>query len=169
MSGYFITTASLDLTVEDLLIDDLLASPYVFAQDYVKLIAPHGTRPVSSIMELAEHSDWGIKVEGCEKLSPKLYRAAQKLASDCRHHGPVTCHLFISPQGSKSFPRHTDPDDVVIYMLKGQKDFELANRTVSLKTGDIFYIPRGDEHHVVNVEDSIMLSFGLELFTVDKM
>lgn len=169
MTGFLNGIINIDLTLKDLMVDEVLSSPYVYEQEYIKLILPQGSSPVSSVIKLVEHSGNGIKVEGYEKLSLRLHQASMKLASDCHHNGPVTCHLFISPKGSLSFPRHIDPDRVILFMLDGHKELNLDTGAVSLNPGDIFEIATNEPHQVVNKKDSVMLSFGLEHFTVDKI
>jgi len=151
-------------------IDDVLSSPYAYEQEMVKIILPQGdTLTARSIMDVLKHENCVMKIEGYEKLTQRLFQFCKSTAKHLGHKGPVTCHLFKSPKGSASFPMHTDPDHVFLVMVEGTKAIETPERTWTLKAGDNLYLPAGTPHRAINVEDSIMLSVGLELFTVKKL
>lgn len=117
------------------------------------------------------HSNYGktIKVEGMEKYNSKIFKKCKFLAKKYSHIGPVTCHAFRSFDNSISFPMHTDPDDVYLHVVWGQKKIQFDNFEVQLKKGDRFLIPANTPHKAVNEKPSLMLSFGLEKFLVDKL
>lgn len=154
---------------DDLDIDGLLAGPYMYEEGFVKHIVGGIVRQANSLADVIEYADKVLKIEGIEKLSPFLFSTCQQVAEFFQHKGPVTCHLFRSPYGSISFPLHTDPDDVVIYMVKGNKVFKTDSDDVLVNEGEWLHIPKGSMHRGWNIEDSIMLSFGLELFIVEKL
>lgn len=160
----------LGLCEADLHIDDLLSSHYPYEQGQVWVIHPSGfpTQALNA-MDVIKCEDCTVKIEGYEKLSRRLFDAVHSVAQTLNHCGPVTCHLFRAPKGAASFPAHTDPDDVVIHVVSGTKTIELEGRTVTLGAGDTLYLPRGTTHRAVNHDASLMLSIGLELFTVEKL
>lgn len=151
-------------------IDRFLTSPHPYEQLLVKYINNDKSFGIMSPLEYLDHSrDKPIKVEGYERLNPTMFQECSRLARHFNHCGYVSCHLFLSPKDSVSFNMHTDPDDVVIYIVKGSKLFETPTKTHLLREGDVLYIPRGRHHRAINVDDSIMLSFGLEQFLEKKL
>lgn len=159
-----------DLTEDSLMIDNILFSHYPYQQKLVKQItSEYGAKELRNTKELFEHPELALKIEGYEKLNPTMFNTCLNLAKHLGHSGPVTCHLFKSPKGSLSFPKHTDPDDVVIHMVSGSKVFHTGQGDITVECGDTYFIPRGLQHQAINTEDSILLSFGLELYLVDKL
>lgn len=159
----------IDVNELDLDLTHLLDSPYSYEEGLIKIVEDGQIRPAYSIVDVLENEQAIIKVEGLEKLNLKLFTTCRELSAVFGHAGPVTCHLFKSPKGSNSFPMHTDPDDVVIYMVKGRKHFEHDHGTIHLAEGEVLHIPRMERHRAVNVEDTLMLSFGLECFIREKL
>lgn len=123
---------------------------------------------VKDHIELHHYSNNTIKIEGMEKYSDTFWKKCQQFAKKYSHTGPVTCHVFISKEGSLSFPLHFDPDDVIIYCCNGVKNLVVDNKEIELKAGDQIYIPAKTPHQAINKFSSITLSFGLEKFFVEK-
>jgi mannose-6-phosphate isomerase-like protein (cupin superfamily) len=109
-----------------------------------------------------------LKIESMEKYSETLYKYGIRLAKSHNHFGPVTCHLFWARKGDCSFPEHVDLDDVVIYCAQGTKHMKIEGKDVFVHEGEEVLIKRGTKHQAMNTSDSIMLSFGLERFSVEK-
>lgn len=103
-----------------------------------------------------------------EKYSPEIFNMCNGLAKERKHYGPVTCHVFRSYADSVSFPMHTDPDDVVLMVMHGTKYIEMAGRKYALTPNNTLFIPANTPHQAINTHDSLMLSFGLEKFMIDK-
>jgi mannose-6-phosphate isomerase-like protein (cupin superfamily) len=113
------------------------------------------------------HSCYGkpIKMEGAEKLNRKIFNFCKSF----KHNGPVTCHVFRAFENSASFGLHTDPDDVVIYCISGKKTMIVDGNLTTLNPHDTLYIPANTPHEAINDFESVMLSFGLEKYFIDKM
>ena len=160
----------LGITKEDLHLDDVLYNPYFYEQELVKVIvSPTHCIAAGSVGEMAEHVDRTVKIEGMEKLSWYLHRRCEQLAAMRNHDGPVTCHLFLARNLSDSFPEHTDPDDVVIYVVEGEKTMLVEGEEIVLRPGEALYMPHGTRHQAINRQASIMLSFGLERYLLEKI
>lgn len=158
------------LTVDDLRLEDLYQSLLAYEQGMIKIVHPDPLRhTASSIMDVVENEDRVIKIEQYEKFSQRLFDLCRDLGSAFGHRGPVTCHVFISPVGGESFPEHTDPDNVFLYMLRGVKRIRLDGRETLLKAGETLFIPYDTPHEVFTLQDSVMLSFGLERFIEEKL
>jgi Uncharacterized protein, possibly involved in glyoxylate utilization len=157
------------ITESTLQVDDILSSPYPYEQQLVKILTGDIVIDAMSVSDVLEHSDKVIKIEGIEKLNRSLYQACKDLAEVMEHDGPITCHLFLSPAGGKSFPWHDDPDDVYLYMVEGAKTMAVGNEVHKLTKWDHLFIPRGTQHRAVNYHASKMLSFGLERFIAEKL
>jgi mannose-6-phosphate isomerase-like protein (cupin superfamily) len=158
--------------VEDLMLDTLLNHPLVYDQNLVKVIDKGGCyeiRSVAEYIEAKELDNLPIKLEGAENLSEKLYSVSRKLAELFNHPGHVSCHVFISGKGSISFDTHTDPDDVFLYVVQGSKTMIVDGVERRIDEGMELFIPHNTPHKANNIEASIMLSFGLERFMLDKV
>lgn len=116
------------------------------------------------------HKNYGktIKIESMEKYNQTLYNYCEQLKKTYNHFAPITCHAFRSFENSKSFSEHTDPDDVFLFVIFGEKKMIVDNVEVVLREGDTFFIPSNTKHQAINEKESLMLSFGLENFLVDK-
>lgn len=157
------------VTEERLAVDKLLDSLYPYDQGLIKIVRDAGMYDAFSIMDVLEHEDKPLKIEGIERLNFIMHSECQRLGNHFRHKGPVTCHMFRSPKDSISFPMHEDLDDVVVHMVKGRKIFESPSGDLELLEGESIFIPRGVKHRAINVEASLMLSFGLERFIAEKL
>lgn len=157
------------ITENLLMVDQVLSSWHFYEQGLVKVVRNDASYTLNSPSEYVEQMDHPIKIEGYERLNEIMHRECKCLSAWFKHFGHVSCHLFLSPKDSKSFSMHTDPDDVVVHMVKGRKLFESPEGTMTLEAGESIVIPRNHPHRAINVEDSIMLSFGLELFLESKL
>jgi quercetin dioxygenase-like cupin family protein len=50
-----------------------------------------------------------------------------------------------------SFPRHKHPGEEIIYVLQGTLEYEVAGKPVTLKAGDVLFVPSGTVHAARNV------------------
>lgn len=172
------------LDMSDLHLDDVLLQPYFYEQSLVKRIRRSGKLVIQeNIDNVGEYhflvgafqaSDYTIKIEGMERLSQKLWGVVNQLVSaglDYKH--PASCHCFIASGGSPSFPNHTDPDGVFIFVLEGTKSMVVTEDGVetshNLKVGDGLWIPPGVVHRATNEEASVMLSIGFDKFHLEKL
>lgn len=117
------------------------------------------------------HSNYGktIKVEGMEKYNSKIFKKCKFLTKRYNHNGPVTCHAFRAFENSYSFSMHTDPDDVYLHVIWGQKIIKFENYDITIKKGGKHFIPANTPHRAINEKPSLMLSFGLEKFLINKL
>lgn len=114
---------------------------------------------------------WGkntVRAQSMEKFNQAIFDYGQGLARQYGHYGPVTCHVYHSPANARSFPVHTDPDDVIVYAVEGTKCMEVAGQLHSLSPGQSLRMAANVPHRAINKFDSLMLSFGLEKFMVEK-
>lgn len=119
--------------------------------------------------DLYKHHGCTVKVEGLEKYNESLFLKCKEIGQKYNHFGPVTCHAFRGFENSFSFPLHTDPDDVLLLMLYGEKKIMIEEKEITIKTGDEIFIPANTKHKAIYTGDSLMLSFGLEKFLVNKL
>jgi mannose-6-phosphate isomerase-like protein (cupin superfamily) len=124
---------------------------------------------IDNLKELYEYPSCTIKLEQMEKYNKGIFDYCQLLSKQYSHQGPITCHLFWSLKGSKSFGLHTDPDNVIILCIEGIKDIILNGIKHKLKPQDSLFIPANTPHEAINEENSLMLSFGLEKFYIEKI
>ena len=106
-----------------------------------------------------------IKLEGLEKYNEDIFNYCKSFS----YNGPVTCHAFRAFKNSKSFPEHTDPDDVFVEVIHGSLNLILNGKSIILNKGETIFIPANTKHQANNDEESLILSFGLEKFLIVKM
>lgn len=157
------------ITVEEF--ERFILSDLAYDQKCISIIDTSGKQIfLNNLGEL--HSNYGktIKLENMEKFNLKIHDYCNYLKKVYNHNGPVTCHLFKAFPNSKSFDLHSDPDDVLIYVITGSKTFEFdADQKITLFAQETHFIPSGKKHKALNIEESIILSFGLEKFLIDKL
>jgi quercetin dioxygenase-like cupin family protein len=47
-------------------------------------------------------------------------------------------------------PRHTHPGEEIIYVLEGALEYQIAGKPVTVKPGDVLFVPAGTIHSVKN-------------------
>jgi mannose-6-phosphate isomerase-like protein (cupin superfamily) len=80
---------------------------------------------------------------------------AAKLATFDQHWSPRTVAAFnghdvmvVKVDGEFVWHKHDETDDF-FFVLKGELDLELRDRTVTLSPGEMFIVPKGVEHRPV--------------------
>jgi mannose-6-phosphate isomerase-like protein (cupin superfamily) len=170
MTHELLEKMNLGIVKEDLHIDQILFSPYSYQQEFIKIImSPDICINALNIIEVMGHVGKTIKIEAMERLSKPLHQLCHYVANKLNHDGPVTCHLFLAYSGSESFPEHADPDNVLIYVVDGEKTMKLGNELITIMPGQALFIPYNTMHQAINNKDSIILSFGLERYTLEKL
>ena len=78
-----------------------------------------------------------------------------KLATFSEHWSPRTVAQFndcdvmvVKVKGEFVWHKHDDTDDFFL-VLKGNLDIEMRDRTVALRPGEMFIVPKGVEHRPV--------------------
>lgn len=149
--------------------DSFCLTDYAIEEKIINVIDLEGRQVViESLAQLMSYDKCTIKAQCMEKYNQEIFDYCKNLAVTYDHHGPVTCHVFRSFEKSLSFPLHTDPDDVILVMLEGEKTIELDGKLVALSKGEQLRIPANFPHRAINDKESLMLSFGLEKFMSDK-
>lgn len=65
-------------------------------------------------------------------------------------HEAVQVRVDIDP--GVAFPKHTHPGEEIIYVLAGSLEYEIEGKPpVTLKAGDVLFIPAGTIHAAKNV------------------
>ena len=77
--------------------------------------------------------------------------------ADRQHHGVRALGVdVVKVQGAFVWHKHDDTDDFFL-VLKGVLDIELRDRTVTLKPGQMYIVPKGVEHRPVAREEAHLL------------
>ncbi len=67
-----------------------------------------------------------------------------------RGHEAVQVRVDLAP--GVAFPRHSHPGEEIIYVLGGTMEYQIdGTPPVTLKTGDVFFVPAGAVHAARNV------------------
>jgi mannose-6-phosphate isomerase-like protein (cupin superfamily) len=88
---------------------------------------------------------------------------AQKLSTFSEYFSPRTVTrlnnydvMVVKVKGPFVWHKHDDTDDFFL-VLKGELDIELRDRTVTLRPGELFVVPKGVEHRPVAREEVHLL------------
>jgi mannose-6-phosphate isomerase-like protein (cupin superfamily) len=88
---------------------------------------------------------------------------AEKLAGFTEHWQPRTVAEFnghdimvAKVQGEFVWHKHDDTDDLVL-VLRGELTIELRDRSVTLRAGELFVVPKGVEHRPVATDEVHLL------------
>jgi mannose-6-phosphate isomerase-like protein (cupin superfamily) len=88
---------------------------------------------------------------------------SEKLSTFSDHWSPRTVAQFndcdvmvVKVQGEFVWHKHDETDDFFL-VLKGELDIELRDRTVTLRPGELFVVPKGVEHRPVAREEVHLL------------
>jgi len=88
---------------------------------------------------------------------------SEKLAGFTERWQPCTVAEFnghdvmvVKTQGEFVWHKHDDTDDLFL-VLRGELTIELRDRSVTLRAGDLFVVPKGVEHRPVAAEEAHVL------------
>lgn len=159
-------------TVEDLMILDVLSSPYPYEQGLVKAILPGGKQitltSAEEGLDLYQHGY--LKIEGMERLNQKLWDYCRHIRNERVWDMPVSCHVFVANENVESFPDHVDPEDVLLYVVEGEKTIILDNASeITMVRFDSMLIEANSIHRAINNKKSVMLSIGFDKFMSEKL
>jgi mannose-6-phosphate isomerase-like protein (cupin superfamily) len=137
-----------------------------YEEKIINVIDDYGRQiTLDNFGQLKRYENKTIKLESMERYSEKIYNHCKSFS----HFGPVTCHIFRSFKNSMSFPVHTDPCDIMLYVSYGEKNMIIDGEEIIIKSEESLYIPKNTPHYALNRKESIMLSFGLEDFFVNRV
>lgn len=95
--------------------------------------------------------------------SGKPINLEEKLALFTEHWQPRTVAeynghdiMVVKVEGEFAWHKHDETDDLFL-VLKGELTIELRDRSVTLRPGDLFIVPKGVEHRPVAKEEVHML------------
>ena len=83
-------------------------------------------------------------------------RPAGTTRTDLQRHdlsikGWETLQARVDFAPGASFPRHRHPGEEIIYVLQGTLQYEVDGKFVTLKAGDVLFVPTGTVHAARNV------------------
>lgn len=116
-----------------------------------------------------------IKTQGIEYFDFDTQFVSKRITKIADHRRVVktSLHVFEAAADSESFPDHTDPVDVIMVVLDGTKVIHVTEGPVvtrhELHKGDVLYVPANRVHRAENTHGSIMVSVGLEPYTLDHI
>ena len=93
---------------------------------------------------------------GASALGAQPARPPGTARTDLQRHdlsipGHEAVQLRVDFAPGSSFPRHTHPGEEIIYVLTGTLEYEVAGKLVTLKAGDVLFVPNGTVHAARNV------------------
>lgn len=96
-----------------------------------------------------------LLVMGSGPPLPAQPRPAGTTRLDLQRHdlsipGREMLQALVSLAPGASFPRHRHPGEEVIYVTQGTIEYEIAGRLVTVKAGEVLFIPYGVVHAARN-------------------
>ena len=96
-----------------------------------------------------------LLIAGSSSLLPAQPRPAGTVRTDLQRHdlslaGWETLQALVSFEPGASFPRHSHPGEEIIYVTQGTIEYEVAGKPVTVKAGEVLFIPRGVVHAAKN-------------------
>jgi quercetin dioxygenase-like cupin family protein len=97
-----------------------------------------------------------VMMAGSGSPLPASPRPAGTIRTDLQRHdlgipGREMLQARVDFAPGASFPRHTHPGEEIIYVLAGTLEYEVAGKPVTLKAGDVLFVPSGTVHAARNV------------------
>jgi quercetin dioxygenase-like cupin family protein len=97
-----------------------------------------------------------LMVAGSGSPLPAQPRPAGTARTDLQRHdldiaGHEVFQARVDFAPGASFPRHTHPGEEIIYVLQGTLEYEVSGKPVTLKAGDVLFVPTGTVHAARNV------------------
>lgn len=94
-------------------------------------------------------------VTGSGSPLPGQPRPAGTARVDLQRHdlsagGWETLQALVSFEPGASFPRHRHPGEELIYVTRGTIEYEVAGKWVTVKAGEVLFVPDGVVHAARN-------------------
>jgi quercetin dioxygenase-like cupin family protein len=94
-------------------------------------------------------------VTGSGSPLPAQPRPVGTTRTDLQRHdlsisGWETLQALVSFEPGASFPRHSHPGEEIIYVTQGTIEYEVAGKPVTVKAGEVLFIPDGVVHAARN-------------------
>ena len=85
-------------------------------------------------------------------LSQQGIKRTDLLRHDLSIPGREVIQVLVEFAPGVAFPRHSHPGEEIVYVIEGVLEYELEGRPpVTLKAGEVLFIPHGTIHAVKNV------------------
>jgi len=65
--------------------------------------------------------------------------------------GREVIQVRVDFDAGSAAPRHTHPGEEIIYVLEGTLEYQIDGRPMTVKPGDVLFVPAGTVHSVKNV------------------
>lgn len=93
---------------------------------------------------------------GAAALAAQMPRPAGTTRTDLQRHdlsiaGSEVLQSRVDFAPGASFPRHAHPGEEVIYVLSGSIEYEVEGKLVTVRAGDVLFVPDGVVHAARNV------------------
>jgi lysine-specific demethylase/histidyl-hydroxylase NO66 len=144
---------------------------------------PSGLTDVQDIYR-AYHAGYTVIVNRLQRRSAAVGALCRALEVELHHS--VGANLYLTPRDAQGFQPHVDTHDVFILQLHGVKEWHVADtvtdlplafgaqretdwpsgyRTLTLRPGDVLYLPRGVPHEALtSASSSLHLTVGIHVF-----
>ena len=96
-----------------------------------------------------------LLVTGSGSPLPAQPRPSGTTRTDLQRHdlsipGREVLQALVSFEPGSSFPRHKHPGEEIIYVTNGTLEYEVAGKWVTVKAGEVLYVPYGTVHAARN-------------------
>ena len=96
-----------------------------------------------------------LLIAGASTLVAAQPRPSGTTRTDLQRHdlsipGREVLQALVSFAPGASFPRHKHPGEEIIYVTQGTLEYEVAGKWVTVKAGEVLYVPHGVVHAARN-------------------
>jgi quercetin dioxygenase-like cupin family protein len=97
-----------------------------------------------------------VLIAGAATISAAQPRPAGTTRTDLQRHdlraaGWETLQAHVDFAPGAFFPNHKHPGEEIIYVLEGTLEYQVEGKAVTLKAGDVLFVPYGVVHSARNV------------------
>jgi quercetin dioxygenase-like cupin family protein len=83
--------------------------------------------------------------------------------------GREMIQIRVNIEKGQAYPQHKHPGEEIIYVLEGVLEYRIEGKQpVTLKAGDVLFIPYGTVHSVKNVGDTKAIELATYIVEKDK-
>lgn len=84
---------------------------------------------------------------------------SRQLVEAARTEGTINCYL--TAPATPGAATHVDDHDVIALQVSGAKRWRLGSRSVTLRAGDVLFVPRGCGHSTLSVGDTTSIHLAI--------
>src|SRR5688572_9946481 len=111
------------------------------------------TRIFAAVLILAcALTPFNVAAQSALLVQPPGIKRTDLMRNDLSTPGREVIQVLVEFAPGVAFPKHSHPGEELVYVVEGSLEYALEERApVTLKAGDVLFIPAGTAHAVRNV------------------